>query len=41
LQVDLDVICVVRCKHLSGVTCEDQGAQMANPLAHASTAGRP
>ena len=41
LQVDFDLICLARCKHLSGVTRSDQGAQMGNPLAPASTAGRP
>ncbi len=32
---------LVRCVHLSGVTRSDRGAQMGNPLARASTAGRP
>jgi len=32
---------LVRCVHLSGVTRSDWGAQMGNPLARASTAGRP
>jgi hypothetical protein len=41
LQVDFDLICLARCKHLSGVIRSDQGAQMGNPLAPASTAGRP
>ena len=41
LQVDFDLICLARCKHLSGVTRSDQGAQMGNPLAPASTSGRP
>ena len=36
-----DLNCLARCKHLSGVTRRGQGAQMGNPLAHASTAGRP
>jgi hypothetical protein len=40
-RVDFDLICLARCKHLSGVTRSDQGAQMGNPLAPASTAGRP
>jgi putative transposase len=32
---------LVRCVHLSGVTRSDRGAQMGNPLARTSTAGRP
>lgn len=41
LQADSELICLVSCKHLSGVTRWYRGAQMGNPLAHASTAGRP
>jgi hypothetical protein len=36
LQVDFDLICLARCKHLSGVPRSDQGAQMGNLLAPAS-----
>lgn len=41
LQADFELICLASCKHLSGVTRRRRGAQMGNPLAHASTAGRP
>ena len=41
LQGDFDLSCLASCKHLSGVTRLDRGAQMGNPLAHASTGGRP
>ena len=41
LQVDFKLNCLASCKHLSGVTREGRGAQMGNPLAHASTGGRP
>ena len=36
-----DLSSLVSCKHLSGVTLSVRGAQMGNPLAHASIAGRP
>jgi len=41
LQVDFELIRLAGCKHLSGVTRRNRGAQMGNPLVHASTAGRP
>ena len=41
LQVDFDLNCLARCKHLSGVTRSGRGAQMGNPLAHTFIAGRP
>jgi hypothetical protein len=40
VQVDFELSCLASCKHLSGVTRQG-GAQMGNPLAHASTDGRP
>lgn len=41
LQVDVDLSGLVSCKHLSGVTRCDRGAQMGHPLTQASIAGRP
>jgi hypothetical protein len=39
VQGDFELSCLA--KHPSGVTRLTQGTQMGNPLAHASTAGRP
>ena len=41
LQADFELNCLASCKHLSGVTRFGSGAQMGNPLAHASINGRP
>ena len=41
MQADFELSCLASCKHLSGVTRLARGAQMGNPLAHASIAGRP
>ena len=41
LQGDFELSCLASCKHLSGVTRSARSAQMGNPRAHASTAGRP
>ena len=41
VQADFELGCLASCKHLSGVARLGRGAQMGNPLAHASIAGRP